>query len=130
MSWIAVLGLLALAGCATTTADRSLVGRWGGQHVGLELGETNGRIDYDCAAGTIDGPIIPRGDGNFEALGTHIPGHGGPDRVGEIRAAYRTRYSGVVKGDRMTLRARMENGALLGPFTLRRGAEPMLMRCL
>jgi len=130
MSRIAVFGMLALAGCATMAADRSLVGTWGGQHVGLTLGATGGRVDYDCAAGTIDGLVIPRGDGNFEALGTHIPGHGGPDRVGEIRPAYQTRYSGIVRGDRMTLQARVETGVLLGPFTLTRGAEPMLMRCL
>ena len=127
---IALVALLALAGCATTAADRSLVGRWGGQHVGLDLGVTNGRLDYDCAVGTIDGPVIPHGDGDFEALGTHTPGHGGPDRVGEIRPAYQTRYSGIVRGDRMTLQARVENGVLLGPFTLTRGAEPMLLRCL
>ncbi len=127
---IGVVALLALAGCATTVADRSLVGTWGGQHVELTLGATGGRLDYDCAVGTIDGPVIPRGDGSFEALGTHTPGQGGPDRVGEVRPAYQTRYSGIVTGNRMTLQARVENGVLLGPYALRRDAEPMLLRCL
>ena len=30
----------------------------------------------------------------------------------------------------MTLQARVENGVALGPFTLVKGAEPIIMRCL
>lgn len=130
----ALLGLaaaLGLAACASVPpAGVPLTGEWGGRHVGLALGEASGRLDYDCAAGTIDGPLIPRRDGSFEAEGRHTPGTGGPERVGEVRPSYRTLYRGSVRGTRMTLQARMENGVLLGPFTLERGAEPILMRCL
>ena len=128
----AAIGLLAgLTACASVpSAGVPLTGEWGGRHVGLRQSETSGVLDYDCAAGTIDGPLIPRRDGAFEAEGRHTPGTGGPERVGEVRPSYRTRYWGSVRGSRMTLRARMENGVLLGPFTLERGAEPILMRCL
>ncbi len=43
---------------------------------------------------------------------------------------YRTRFAGTVSGDRMMLTGRVENGVLLGPFTLRHGAEPGIFRCL
>jgi hypothetical protein len=129
--------LLALAAAATLAACASLppagiplTGEWGGTHVGLKLGETSGVLDYDCAAGTIDGPLVPRRDGSFEAQGRHTPGTGGPEREGEVRPSYRTRYWGNVRGDRMTLQARVESGVLLGPFTLVRGAEPIIFRCL
>lgn len=126
-----VLLLLLAAGCATAPpAGVALTGRWGGQHVGLELAANGGTADYDCAAGRIDGPVLPRADGTFQALGTHTPGTGGPERVGAVPPSYAARYEGSVRGDRMTLQVRVENGVLVGPFTLRRGVEPILMRCL
>ncbi|MBA3511902.1 hypothetical protein [Sphingomonas sp.] len=120
-----------LAACASfPKAAVPVTGEWGGRHVGLSLGETSGVLDYDCAAGTIDGPLLPRGDGTFEVDGRHTPGTGGPERVGEIRPSFRARYRGAIRGGRMTLEARVENGVLLGPFTLVKGGEPIIFRCL
>lgn len=127
----ATILLLVLAGCATSPpADVPLTGRWGGPHVGLELTREGGALEYDCAAGLIEGPVLPRGDGTFESQGKHTPGTGGPERVGEVRPTYEALYGGTVRGDRMTLLVRVENGILIGPLTLRRGAEPVLLRCL
>jgi hypothetical protein len=123
--------LLLAAGCATAPpAGVPLTGRWGGDHVGLDLTANGGILDYDCAAGRIDGPVLPGPDGTFQALGTHTPGTGGPERVGVVPPSFAARYDGQVRGDRMTLRVRVENGVLVGPFSLRRGVEPVLMRCL
>ncbi len=123
--------LAALSACASVPPHRGPVtGDWGGTHVGLELTAAGGTLDYDCAAGTIDEPVILQPDRSFHVVGSHTPGWGGPERVGEVRPSYRTRYSGSVQDDRMTLTGRVENGVLLGPFTLVRGAEPVIMRCL
>jgi hypothetical protein len=128
---VTTLALAALAACASVPpAGIPLTGEWGGTHVGLRLSETGGVLDYDCAAGTLDGPLLPGADGTFEAHGRHTPGTGGPERVGEVRPSYRANYRGAVRGDRMTLRGEMENGVILGPFTLVRGAEPVIFRCL
>ncbi len=122
---------VALAACASVPPSGGpLTGEWGGEHVGLKLTETGGTLDYDCAAGTIDEPLVRRGDGSFEATGTHTPAAGGPERVGEVRPTYRARYSGRVRANRMILQARVENGVALGPYTLERGAEPRILRCL
>lgn len=127
----ALLMLLFAAGCASVPpAGIPLTGSWGGEHVGLELTPTGGTADYDCAAGRIEGPLLPRADGSFQASGTHTPGTGGPERIGVVPPSYAARYEGSVRGDRMTLLVRVENGILVGPFTLRRGAQPILMRCL
>jgi hypothetical protein len=121
----------ALSACTSVPpAGGPLTGEWGGTHIGLRLSAAGGTLDYDCAAGTIDEPVALRPDGTFEAIGMHTPGWGGPERSGEVRPSYRTRYSGSVRGDRMTLQGRVENGVLLGPFRLVRGAEPVIMRCL
>ena len=123
--------LLALTSCATMATDRSIAGRWGGQHVGLEMGEASGRLDHDCAAGTIDGPVLLDAAGRFAATGAHTPGTGGPVQVGVAPPAHPATYSGSVRGDTMTLVIDVPAiGARIGPYTLRRGADPMLMRCL
>jgi hypothetical protein len=55
--------------------------------------------------------------------------HGGPIRVGEVPDSLPARYAGHVRGDRMTLRV-LVGADTLGPFELRRGAEPQLFKCL
>jgi hypothetical protein len=127
------IGLLAtslLAGCASLApAGTPLTGSWGGTHVGLALDATGGRLEYDCAAGTV-GPIVPGPNGVFQVRGTHTPAAGGPDRVGEVRPTFHADFVGRVRGDRMSLTGTIENGVMLGPFELRRGAEPIIFRCL
>jgi hypothetical protein len=121
----------ALTACASVPpAGAPLSGPWGGSHVGLMLTATEGQLEYDCAAGTIAGPLAVRADGSFEAQGTHTPGSGGPEIEGQARRVYSARYTGTVRGDWMTLAAQLENGVRLGPFILRRAAEPIIFRCL
>lgn len=127
---IAIIALLLTGGCQSLPAAQGpLAGRWSGPHASIDMGPGGGTIDYDCAHGTI-GPLTVGRGGNFTAQGTHTPEHGGPVRADEVPPVLMTRYSGSVRGDRMTLLGRVENGIMLGPFDLRRGAEPMLTRCL
>ena len=124
------MALWLIGGCQSLPAAQGpLSGRWAGPHISLELGAAGGRIDYDCAHGTV-GPILAGSGGNFVAEGTHTPEHGGPVRADEVPPVLITHYSGSVRGDRMTLLGRVENGIMLGPFDLRRDAEPILTRCL
>lgn len=120
---------LTLGGCASVPAAGPVTGEWGGDHVGLTLQASGGSLDYDCAAGTI-GPVVPDSGGRFTAAGSHTPAMGGPDRVGEVRPSYAARYSGTVRGNRMTLTGRTSNGLDLGPFVLERGRPANLLRCL
>lgn len=125
----AIAPALALAGCASTGPPATLDGQWGGRGVGLVIEHGAGRLDYDCASGTIEAIVVTAG-GRFTATGRHVPGQGGPERVGDVRPSFRAAYSGTVRGARMTLGATVENGSRLGPFELARGAQPMLLRCL
>lgn len=120
-----------LAACAMLPQPPPhLAGQWGGPHIGLMLEGGLGAIEYDCASGTIDSPVSPGPDGHFTATGTHRPGQGGPIRVGQIFMSYRAVYSGTVEKDKMTLSGRLEDGTVIGPFTLTQGAEGQLTRCL
>ena len=128
---------IALAACRTAdsapaaTDRRDLGGSWGGNHVALTLTADGGTLDYDCASGSIDGPLRIDASGRFSARGTHSPGQGGPQRQGEEPPLLPADYSGEVSGDSMTLLVRVPSAGIeIGPLTLRRGAEPVLFRCL
>jgi hypothetical protein len=129
-------GALALMVIACQTASEGdgrgpVTGSWGGTHVGLVLGLDGGRLEYDCASGTIDGPLRTDSGGRFTARGMHVPGHGGPEREGDEPPRLPADYSGEVHGDRMILRVRMPStGVEIGPLTLRRDVEPIIFRCL
>ncbi len=130
--FIALAAALVLSACqaaAPAPSGQPLIGSWGGQHIGLELTAEGGALDYDCAAGAIEGPVIPDPAGRFTARGTHAPGHGGPDRIGETPPQIAAEYSGRVTGGRMTLAVRVP-GLELGPFNLERDAAPTILRCL
>jgi hypothetical protein len=127
------LGALAavaiLAACAAIPQKPVfLSGQWGGPHVDLLLEGGIGTVEFDCAGGTIDTNLAA--SGTFSAAGTYRAGQGGPVRVGQIFTSQRATYSGSVTGDQMTLSVRLEDGSTLGPFTLTRGAQGQLTRCL
>lgn len=124
----AALGLTACAGMPKPPTHLS--GQWGGPHISLLLQGGLGTIEYDCASGTIDTVVNPAPDGRFTATGTHRPGQGGPVRVGQIFISHRATYSGTVEKDQMTFSGRLEDGTVLGPFTLTLGSQGELLRCL
>ena len=129
--FLLIVAAAGLAGCAALAlSPTNITGQWGGPHVSLLVEGGLGTIEYDCASGTIDTLVIPAPDGSFTATGTHRPGQGGPIRVGQIFISYRAIYSGTVKKDQMTLSARVEDGTMIGPFSLVRGSQGQLTRCL
>jgi hypothetical protein len=137
--WRSVLPSLVaalLAGCApSATTDGEpgapVTGRWGGDHVALELTPAGGAVEYDCAHGGLTQPVRPASRGEFEAIGVHVREHGGPIREGERPDSVPARYVGRVTGDRMTLRVYAGSRPdTLGPFELRREGEPRLFKCL
>ena len=122
--------LLALAGC-TSTVPESLVGPWGGQHIGLIVGAAGAEIEYDCAHGRITEPLLPDSDGDFVALGEHVNEHGGPIHEDEVPDRHPARYIGRVRGSGMTLRVELTDTArTVGTFELERGANPNVFKCL
>ena len=125
----AAIALLGLVGCSTMApSPTALGGEWGGPHVGLVLNGGLGALQYDCASGTIDSPIIPGPGGRFEVTGTHRPGQDGP--VGQIFVSHRAQYTGTVNKDEMTFTAMVDDGTVIGPYVLKRGEPPQLTRCL
>ena len=128
-----ILGVLLTAAgpCSTDLAGPVAPSEWGGDHVGLTVLATGGTLEYDCASGTIDQPIVAATNGNFIAQGTHTRGHGGPSMVGEIPDRHPARYEGWTDGETMRLTVTLtDTGEKLGSFTLVRGQSPRVFRCL
>jgi hypothetical protein len=127
----AIAAMLLVSACATLDAKPSyLLGPWGGPHIGIVFEGGLANVELDCAAGTIDRPVYPAKGGEFTAKGTFRAGTGGPVRVGQIFRSQPATYSGTVVKDVMSLNIKLEDGTVGGPFTLVRGAEPQLTRCL
>src|SRR5437764_14800124 len=76
---------LLLAGCNSPIQPdtRPAVGVWGGAGVRIDVSESGAAVEYDCASGTIDQPIVADAHGRFSVRGTHVREHGGPVRVDE-----------------------------------------------
>lgn len=125
--------LLLSLGCAgppsARTDDLSVLGVWNGLHASLALADSGGTIEYDCAHGRIRAALQLDAQGRFDALGVHFREHGGPVREGEVPDSAAARYVGQVRGSEMSLRVFVGSDTL-GPFTLRRGANQQLTKCL
>lgn len=129
---VALLALaVSLSACKTLMPDvRPESGVWGGPEIGVTLEGGQGTVEFDCASGTIDGPVFPGKGGIFSVKGTHRTGQSGPIKVGQIFRSQTATYAGTLLKDDMTLSVALEDGSNLGPFTLRRGAPAQLTPCL
>ena len=108
----------------------ALEGRWGGDRLQLVLNASGGRVQMDCASGTIAGPLKPDAAGGFAATGTFEQHRPGPQRADDAQAAAKARYTGEVKDSAMTLTIEAEGAAAPQVFHLRRGEAVKMVRCL
>lgn len=110
--------------------DKLAKGVWGGAHIRLEVTDSGGNLEYDCAHSTIDEPIITDSDGNFDVKGKFSPQHAGPIRRDEEGESYSVRYTGKTKDGEMSLTITIpDKKETLGSFNLTRGSEGRLMKC-
>ena len=89
-------------------------------------------VEYDCARGTIDEPLLVDKDGNFEALGIHVFERGGPARLGEPQPKqHAALYRGWTDGSQMRLTVSLiDTAKQVGTFSLGLGRPPMIEKCL
>lgn len=110
--------------------ERLAAGVWGGQHIRLEVTDGGAQIEYDCAHGTIDEPIILDPQGRFEAKGTFTKEQGAA-RIDAVPENSPVRYAGQVKGQTMTLTLkRDESEESSGAYSLTLGSEGRLTKCM
>ena len=131
MRGTAVLVLLLVISMASANAQKTRIatGVWGGLHVNLEVGRNSAKIEYDCAHGAIEEPLVVDGNGKFELRGTFTQERGGPVRADETPESRAATYSGTIKGNTMTLTLKVSGVDETETFTLERGKPGELFKC-
>lgn len=108
-----------------------LTGSWGGEHIRLDIAEAGAKVEFDCAFGTIDEPLVPDEKGAFVVLGTHAYESGGGRQPGELALkGSPASYRGWTDGSEMRLTVTLiDTGRVVGTFSLRQGRPPVLEKC-
>jgi hypothetical protein len=103
---------------------------WGGEHVRIDFNDGEARVEFDCAHGIITDPIKTDSEGRFALNGTYVREGPGPIRLNVPRVSQPARYSGMIKGDEMSLSVTLNNASQeIGTFTLTRGSEGRIRKC-
>ena len=127
-----VLGLLLggfMVSAGSQKTKRLAAGIWGGPHVFIDVGSQSAKVEYDCAHGAIEGPLVVDSEGKFEWRGTFTPERGGPVRAGGSERSQPATYSGEIKGDTMTLSMKLTDAEDAETFTLEKGKPGRIMKC-
>ena len=105
-------------------------GTWGGVHLVLEASDSGASLQFDCAHGTIAGPLALDTDGRFRLSGDLVREHGGPVRPGEAERREEAVYSGRREGKTMSLIVELPGaGVTMGPYALELGNPGRIVRC-
>jgi hypothetical protein len=120
--------LLISVNAKTQKMHRIATGVWGGEHIRIEVGAKSAAIEYDCASGVIDGPLVVDSNGQFKLRGTHKMERGGPVRQDEEPKQHPATYTGSIKGDTMTLTLKFADFDA-ETFTLEKGKPGELFKC-
>ena len=130
----AIVTLILLITSAAASRPRKMqriqLGAWGGPHIRLDVESSSATVNYDCAHGTITGPLTIDSKGRFTWKGTHQREGPGPIRVNRPPTDQAVIYTGTVKGATMTLTVKFaESGETLDTFTLERGHAGRVFKC-
>ena len=123
--------LVSLSPAKPRRAQRLASGLWGGSHISMNVSANSATIEYDCAQGTIAGPILLDSKGRFTLRGTHLTAHGGPVRPDETANQRPAVDTGSIKGERMTLTVTItDTNETVGTFSLTHGEEGRVFKCM
>ena len=103
-------------------------GLWGGQHISINVGPKHAKIEYDCASGVTEGPLVVDTAGHLSLRGTHRMERGGPVRADDNRPEHPATYTGTIKGNTMTLTLKVGDSDE-ETFTLEKGKPGDLVKC-
>jgi hypothetical protein len=122
--------LLGSIGIGARKMQRLGNGTWGGQHIQFEVSDGSVNIEYDCAHGSIAGPLTVDRQGRFSWRGTYTGERGGPIRLGQKVEDQAATYSGSLTGNTMTLKVKLENSNIEPQtFTLVRDKVGRVFKC-
>jgi hypothetical protein len=129
--WTSVFLGAALLGKASGENPRTLAhGTWGGAHVSLDVSEKGATLEFDCARGSIEGPIRLDSRGRFDVKGLLLSESRGHVRVGHEPKPEAARYSGVVGGKKLKLWVKLSGSDQhVGAYSLVKGEQGKVRKC-
>lgn len=126
-----LLGALSVAsGSPSAQSPVPLVGVWGGDRVNVVFGLDGARITYDCAAGSITGPVRPDSRGRFTVSGSHQAYRPGPDQADQAATTRAATYDGHLTGTVLELQVRIDGDVAVQSHRLEKDRKVKLARCL
>ena len=131
---LVVIGFVLIVAASAASRPRKMqrmsTGPWGALHIRIDVGKNSATIDYDCANGTIEGPLTFDSKGRFTWHGTHRREGPGPIRVGHEFKGSSALYTGSIKGDTMTLTVKLtDSNEVVDTYTLKRGSFGRVFKC-
>lgn len=124
---VVLVACFSAGGVSAGKPDKVPVGDWGGEHVVLRVHDTGASVEFDCARGSLRGPLALDDDGRFDVAGTLVR-EGGPVVPGR-EDAQDVRYKGRTDGRTMELEVARPDGERIGAYQLRLGEKPRLVKC-
>jgi hypothetical protein len=119
-----------MAGFARPQNKNVALGVWGGEHVHLDVNSNSAKIEFDCAHGTIEGPLTVTANGEFSWKGTFARERGGPVTSNDENSGEPAVYSGSINQETMKLTLRLQNAKdPLDTFVLTRGEDGHIRKC-
>jgi len=126
---IRVLVIVFMISCASATDMQKIAtGDWGGNHIRMEVAEKSATLEFDCAHGKIEGPLVLDASGRFNLRGSLTPERGGPIRADDKPQSLPAKYVGFIRDNKMMLTVKIE-GSDDETFTLEKGKEANLFKC-
>ena len=128
-----IFAVIALASAASSLpaadAKPSIVpsGSWGGDHVAMTVTADSVELEFDCARGYIDKPLVIDSHGSFKMQGTYRrerPAAAQADSEDGTPVV----YAGSIKGDVMRLEVQIPGQENIS-FQLVRGEEGRITKC-
>jgi hypothetical protein len=90
--------------------------------------DAGGTIEFDCAHGSLDEPLLLDSSGHFDVKG-RLVAEGGPVQKDEAETARPARYRGESDGQHLSLQVTLEGGEDAGTFSLAKGSPARLFKC-
>jgi hypothetical protein len=110
--------------------NRVATGDWGGPNVRMNVYENGAKLQFSCAHGSIDEPIVFDSAGHFSVKGTFTAEAMGPLRVDNPPKSGPALYSGTVSDTKLSLTiAFIETKEKLGEFSLELGKPGRVFKC-
>lgn len=104
-------------------------GVWGGQEIRLNVTEAGADLEFSCAAGHLDEPLVVNANGSFSVKGTFTAGNMGPTREDNPPKPQPAIFSGTVHEKTMSLNMTLTNTKDSRDFTLEYGSSGRMHRC-